>query len=330
MDSRKITMDDVAEISGISKTTVSYILNGKNANFQISESTVRKVAETAIQLNYRTEDARKALANLEPDRLSVLVLTPWLYAQHSDFMVQLHKAFREAQATQAIEFVYMQYPAGQIGKVLRPMIFARYDAVFVSGSSKEDHLYLSRNSRNLRKIILLNRRVDGILSVSGNDENASSLLAKKICACTSYSHFLLVSDPDSWCNRYRMNGFLKGLSENGKEARILRVDPKQPEEVFSTLEEALGNDGMVFFTQYYPAACFLIRHPDLFPQRGLACYDVDQLISRFLPKQLTSLDPHISLMALEAVRLAKRLKEGLDTQSVVINASLLSGNTLSF
>ena len=173
MKERKITMDDVAEHSGSSKTTVSYVLSGKPANFHISEGTVRRVAETALKLGYRLREAQAALDALETKRLSVLVLTPWLYAQHSDFMAQLHRAFRDAEEKEPAEFVYMQYHAGQIGKVLRPMIFARYDAVFVSGTSDEDNAYLERNRKNLGKVILLNRRAEGILSVSGNDLEAS-------------------------------------------------------------------------------------------------------------------------------------------------------------
>ena len=329
MKNRKIIMDDVAERSGSSKTTVSYVLSGKPANFQISEGTVRRVAETALELGYRPCEAQAALDALEFRRLSILVLTPWLYAQHSDFMAQLHRAFRDAEERESAEFVYMQYHAGQIGKVLRPMVFARYDAVFVSGTSDEDNAYLERNRRKLGKVILLNRRAEGILSVSGNDREASRKLAERICASGNYSRYLVVTDRDSWCSRDRRDGFLQGLEKFGAEVRVTELSRQDMAADFREMDGWLGERGMVFFTQYYPAAMYLTKQRNAPKGRGLACYDEDGLICRFLPKQLTAVNPCHEEMARRAVELAHRLQEGESPQSVIVNAKLIRGETVS-
>lgn len=325
MTDRKITMEDVAEQSGISKTTVSYVLSGKPANFHISEATVRRVAETALRLGYQTQRAEAALTALETGRLSVLVLTPWLYAQHSDFMVQLHRAFRDAQRQEPAEFVYMQYNTGEIGRVLRPMVFARYDAVFLIGTSEEDNAYLERNRKNLGKVILLNRRAEGILSVSGNDREASRSLAEQLCAAGNSGPFAVVTDRDSWCSRYRCEGFLAGLSPYGAE--VFSLAPEDPEQVFDALDAMLGEKGTVFFTQYFPAALYLKLREGKTGARSIACYDEDGLISRFLPRQLTAVDPRHGEMAREAVRLAHALQEGRPTESVIVEARLIRGET---
>ena len=331
MTSKKITMEDVAEESGISKTTVSYILNGKTANFQISEATIRKVAETAIRMGYHTEKAKSALAGLESIRTSILVVSPWLYAQHSDFMVQINRAFQEEERKSPVEFVYMQYRDGEIGKVLRPMVFSRYDAVFAIGSGKKDLEYLERHRENLSKVILLNRHAEGILSVSGNDREASYRLAKKLCWAHTYDRFIVVADPGSWCSRFRKEGFVQALSEEGQKCQVVDVWPYDAtEENFAELETMLGERGMVFFTQYYAAACFLIHRAHLVPRIGVACYDEDRLIRRFLPKQLTSLDPQIAEMAHAATDLAQKLKDGQPVAPVVVEAQLLAGETVDF
>lgn len=331
MATGKVTMEDVAEKSGISKTTVSYILNGKNANFQISEATVRKVAEAAISLGYHTEKARAALTALESARTSILVVSPWLYAQHSDFMVQINRALQQEEREHPVEFVYMQYREGEIGKVLRPMVFARYDAVFAVGSGEKDLEYLERNRENLSKVILINRQIEGLLSVSGNDREASYRLAKRICWARTYDRFLVVTDPGSWCSRFRKEGFLQALSEEGQKCQVIDLWSKEAtEEDFRGLERQLGERGMVFFTQYYAAACFLIRHPEKIPGVGVACYDEDGLISRFLPKPLTTMDPRITRMARAAIALAQQLKKGEPTASVIIEAQLVAGETVNF
>ncbi len=325
---KRITIDDVAEESGISRTTVSYILNGKCANFQISAATIRKVAETAIRLNYQKEKAQNALDGLEQDRISVLVLSPWLYAQHSDFMAQLHPAFKAMEERFRFEFVYMQYHSGQLGKVLRPMIFARYDAVVITGTSDEDNAYLSRNREKLSRVILLNRRVEGILSVSGNDRQATYELGCRLCAGRQYDKVLIVSDQNSWCSQFRKEGMLQAAQEANLPVEVWELDAQaMTDQTLQQVEAFLGDRGLVFFTQYQPAAMLLIRQPQATPCRGIACYDEDKSIRRFLPRQLTTLDPYVTEMAKEAAQMAKRLKAGEQPESVVIPAGLIAGQT---
>ncbi len=321
---KRITMDDVAEVSGISKTTVSYVLNGKNANFHISEATVRKVAETALSLGYYPEKAEAALLRLVSQALSILVLTPWLYAQHSDFMAQLHRAFQQAEAQEPVEFVYMQYHAGSIGKALRPMVFARYDAVFVAGSNDADHAYLTRNAKNLSKVILLNRRAEGILSVSGNDLEASRRLASRVLESGAYRNLIAVTDHDSWCSRFRLEGFRKAVSDGGRELTVLEFSAGTVEDTLRRAAEAAGEQDAVLFTQYYPAALFLTKYGSA---RGVAAYDTDGLLEGFLPKALTTIDPGLADMAGHAVSLAKQLKQGRSPRSVVVEAKILPGET---
>lgn len=328
MTKKRITIDDVAEASGISRTTVSYILNGKCASFQISEATIRKVAETALQLNYHREKAQAALDGLESAKVSVLVLSPWLYAQHSDFMAQLHPAFKAMEEQYRFEFVYMQYHSGQLGKVLRPMIFSRYDAVVITGTSDEDNAYLARNREKLSRVILLNRRVEGILSVSGNDREASLGLGRQLCAQMQYEPLLLISDRSSWCSRFRKEGFLQAAAEADRRIEVWDLDSQAlTEELLQKAEAFLGERGLVFFTQYQPAAMLLIRRPEDTTRRGIACYDEDKSIRRFLPRQLTTLDPCITEMAREAARMARQLKEGAQPEPVVIPAKLIQGET---
>lgn len=54
-----ITISDVASKAGVSRTTVSYVLNGRESGVRISEETRRRVSEAASELGYR----RNALAH---------------------------------------------------------------------------------------------------------------------------------------------------------------------------------------------------------------------------------------------------------------------------
>jgi LacI family transcriptional regulator len=60
--SKRITSQDVANLAGVSRTTVSFVLNNAEG-FQISEETRQKVLESAEQLGYVPDSAAQALAS---------------------------------------------------------------------------------------------------------------------------------------------------------------------------------------------------------------------------------------------------------------------------
>ena len=53
MGEKKVTMNDVAQAVGVSRTAVSFVLNGRAAEKGISPDLARRIADTARRLNYR-------------------------------------------------------------------------------------------------------------------------------------------------------------------------------------------------------------------------------------------------------------------------------------
>jgi LacI family transcriptional regulator len=58
-----VTISDVAKRAGVTKTTVSLVLNKKNSRIPISEKTVCRVLKAAEELNYRPSFSAKCLAS---------------------------------------------------------------------------------------------------------------------------------------------------------------------------------------------------------------------------------------------------------------------------
>lgn len=71
----RVTSADVARESGVSRTTVSYVLNG-TAGTSISESTRRRVLDTAARLGYAPSAAARTLRSGRSD-LVLCVLPDW-------------------------------------------------------------------------------------------------------------------------------------------------------------------------------------------------------------------------------------------------------------
>ncbi|MGX2974872.1 LacI family DNA-binding transcriptional regulator [Ursidibacter arcticus] len=58
---KRVTLNDIAELSGVSKTTVSMILNGQADQFRIKPETCEKVKAVAKECGYRVNASAKAL-----------------------------------------------------------------------------------------------------------------------------------------------------------------------------------------------------------------------------------------------------------------------------
>lgn len=58
---KKASLNDIAKRLGVSKTVVSFVLNGKAAEFRISEELCRKVREVADELNYQPNHIARGL-----------------------------------------------------------------------------------------------------------------------------------------------------------------------------------------------------------------------------------------------------------------------------
>ena len=58
---KRVTSEDVARVAGVSRTTVSFVLNGKDA-WSIPEETKQRVFEAARRLEYRPRASARALA----------------------------------------------------------------------------------------------------------------------------------------------------------------------------------------------------------------------------------------------------------------------------
>ncbi len=74
---KKVTIQDVADAAGVSKTTVSFILNGRD-DLRISEQTKKKVWQVINMLNYRPNLYAKNLRGTKVNKVVGLFMGPGL------------------------------------------------------------------------------------------------------------------------------------------------------------------------------------------------------------------------------------------------------------
>ena len=331
----KATIETIAKQCGVSKATVSYVLNNKKSSLGLSPQTIEKVLKVSRELNYRPDLVAVALAEKKNLPLSLLILTPWLYAQFSDFMAQVNAVMKDYADEYLLKTVYELYEIGDLAKILKSPRCAKFDAVLVIGTSDQDNQFLVRSRENLKNVVLLNRDVPGFPCAGGNDREAAAELAERIIAAGYYEQFIICNNSSATCcEQERIGGFAEALRKNADiEPVFYNLEPALPAEaqMMRLLAERDGKRSLYFMTQYYPAAQLNgiatrrgIRVPE---EIGIAAYDNHSLLKEFVKPALTTIDPKIREMTLEALRLARCLKDGTKAKGRIIEGTFVPGES---
>jgi len=331
----KATIEIIARKCGVSKATVSYVLNNKKSSLGLSAQTIDKVLRVSRELNYRPDLVAVALAEKRNLPLSLLILTPWLYAQFSDFMAQVNAVMKDFAEDYRLKTVYEPYEIGELAKVLKSPRCAKFDAIMVIGTSEKDHQFLTRNREKLKNVVLLNRKVAGYPCASGNDRESAAELAERIIAAGYYEQFIICrAQPASCCEQERIGGFADALRKSGNiDPVFCSLEPALPPEaqMMKLLAERDGKRTLYFLPQYYPAALLneiAIRRSIRVPEEiGIAAYDNHSILKQFVKPALTTIDPKIREMAKEALRLARCLKDGTKSKSRIIEGEFVPGES---
>lgn len=331
----KTTLEDIALASSVSKATVSYVLNNKRSSLGLSEQTIAKVLNVSRELNYRPDLVAVALSELKNVPLSLLILSPWLHSQFSDFMVQVSRVLEANTLSMRLKPTYELYQSGNLRKVLRPARSQKFNAVIVIGTSDEDDAFLRKNREKFPNVVLLNREVEGYACALGNDYEASAELARRIASAEYYERYVIFnSGKISDCEQKRIDGFRDILENAGvRDVRIYdgscSISPAEyPEQLFA---QFFKEKTLYFIPQYYQAACFLkyLQKKNIAVPKsaGVAAYDSHSLLTDFLSPSLTTIDPKIGEMTLTALQLAKGIKEGKNVSCAVVKSVFVPGES---
>lgn len=319
MEARKTgkpTQRDVARAAGVSVATVSYVLSGKRGGCAISPATASRIRRAAEELGYQKNADAAALSALKSEKLRLLVLSPWLYAQFSDFTYRINRVLERSDA----HVEYRNYKQGELRRALSAALCKRYDAVLLMGTAAEDDAHLSRMRHAYPNVIPVNREAEGYPFVAGDDGDAVEALCRRVSSA-EYDVFAAVLSPSpSSCEERRYEGFLRvfprGKAVSEEEARAL-------------LES--GERVCLFCPQYRPAATLLLhamRSGRRVPEEvGILAYDVHSQIEEFLSLPLCTVDPNIEEMAERALLHARALSRGEGAEASRVCASVRWGET---
>lgn len=134
------TIRDVANLSGVSVSTVSIVINGRQAERGIPDSTVRRVLDAVEQLGYRPNRAARTLRGM-PERPVIALF--WVLDRRSTFFMRLVRGIEETLSARGCDLVVHPYSNGRLCEAKRYLTSGDYAGILIGALSEDDADYLT-------------------------------------------------------------------------------------------------------------------------------------------------------------------------------------------
>lgn len=323
----KITLDYIAEKSGVSKTTVSYILNNKQTSMGISESTREKVKKVMEELKYFPDKTAVALGKRNKRKTKVLILTPWLNTANSQFMINVSKAVEGVK--KVTEADYRMYIAGELEELIVNRKNSAYDYFVVIGTSRKDDDFL-RDYPEKNRILLLNRKIDGYTYVSCDNFTGGGLIAEHCLRSSYYERYVILTNKKvSQALEEREKGIADYFIRNNHRKPQLEYLNDWSDNDFAGLLENYGRNKVLFFTlqdnHAVRLSSFMQKNKISIPDcAGITGYDNDPITAIVYPS-ITTIDSKNFEMAEKAFEKILNKEQGpsLITPELVVRKTTI-------
>ncbi len=302
-------LEDVARLAGVSRTTASYVINGKAELHRISAKTQERVMAVVREHNYRPDQAATAL-RLGSSRLLGFIL-PDLENQSYARLAKLLEAGARAQGFQLIITCSDDNPETEMA--LAEMLLARrIDALLVSSVLPTTSTFYRDLQTKGLPIIAIDRAMDDefFASVISEDMQGAVRLTDSLLINEPQSIGLIGAVPDIAISRQRELGFRKAISHSAPRLipKILHGDHFS-REVGSTLCAKWIEEGelpqAILTTSYVLLEGVLdelVQRPELLAMTQLATFGDNRLLD-FLPIRVNALSQQFPLIAEKALTL---------------------------
>lgn len=215
METRRVTLSDVAALAGVSATTASYILNGRSEEMRIAPDTGARVREAASRLGYRPNRSARSLRTRRTATVG-LVSDQIAGEQYGSRMLT-----GASSAARELDHLLVMGESGGDAEVEHLLIEEMLDR------DVDGIVYATRTARSIRvpdrlgavRAVLLNCEdpAADVLSVVPDDEGGGRLAAATLVAAGIEDVWVVGEDPvpDATAGPRRLAGIRAELAVHG-------------------------------------------------------------------------------------------------------------------
>jgi len=316
-----MTLDEIAKLAGVSKTTASYVINGKAQKYRISEKTQLKVMAVVDEHNYRPDHAASALRAGSSRSFGLIIpdLENTSYAKLAKLL-----EYNSRQAGYQILIGCSDDDPETEKNVAHALISRRIDALFVASCLPDGSDYYLTIQEKGTPIIAIDRSLDDehFGCVISEDFDAAYELTKSVVNENVKSIGLIGALPDLNISRQRQLGFEAKAKEKGLTSITGYGEHFNSESGKEIFEQWIKEDTVpdaIITTSYIlleGILDILIEKPELMGTVKLGTFGDNRLLD-FLPIKINSLPQQFELIADSALALglnasAKRYQAGIE------------------
>lgn len=330
-DRRKgVSIKDIAKAAGASPALVSFVLNGKQKQYRVSDAMAEKIRQIAKELDYKPNGFAKSLRDGTAHTIGVIV---------SDISNQFFADIVKNIETTAEEYGYMALfassdeSADKLADLTQKMLGKEVDGMIVVPCDGSESTIKMLEDRRI-PLVLIDRYIPDIKTdyVSLNNRKAAYEATEHLIK-QGYRRIGFVGYGGNLTNmKGRIEGYTQAMADYGNKdsAIIKQVDMKTLDK---SCEKAMNSlldnnvDAIVFATNSITIKCLYyiqnkgIRIPD---DLGIVCFDGDSAFD-FFYAPVTYVSQPLERMARKAVEILIDRLESQDclTQQVEADGTLV-------
>ena len=316
-----MTLDEIAKLAGVSKTTASYVINGKANKYRISEKTQKKVMKVVEEYNYRPDHAASSL-RAGHSRSFGLIIPDLENTSYAKLAKLLEQNSRKA-GYQILIGCSDDDPATEEA-LADTLISRRIDALFVASCLPNASEHYLKVQNQGTPIIAIDRPLDDeyFACVISEDFNAAFELTASLISSDVHSIGLIGALPELNISRERQIGFENAIKDLGIETQIgygEHFNREQGKKVFEQWIKAGSLPDAIVTTSYTlleGVLDALLEHPELMENQKLGTFGDNRLLD-FLPIKINSVPQQFEIIADSALASAlnasaKRYQAGVE------------------
>ncbi len=151
---KRATAREVAEAAGVSRTTVSFVLNNL-PGMRISEETRQRVLEAATQLNYHPDATARRMVSGQTNVIGFVLRQDPEQAFADHFLPQVLSGLGQAAAAQGYHILFQPLPPKNKTNSYMRLIRERHvDGIVLSGPRFDDQTILAASNDAAPVVIL--------------------------------------------------------------------------------------------------------------------------------------------------------------------------------
>ncbi|RKJ92244.1 catabolite repressor/activator [Aeromonas veronii] len=308
-------LDEIAALAGVSRTTASYVINGKADQYRISQATRDKVMAVVTAHNYQPDSRAASLRGGQTKTLG-FILPDLENASYAKLAKRLEQGAR-AQGYQLLIVCSEDDPATE--KELAQMLVSRHvDALLVASCLPPDDPFYGKLQAQGSQILAIDRAMaaDKFVTVASENEKASFDLTSSLLTPTLRHIALVTALPALTISQERKAGFEQAVASHSAARHLCEGDHFSRLEgyrLIKDLHQQLGQLPEALITTSYilmeGVLDYLLEQEIDMSQLAMATFGDDRLLD-FLPFGINSLPQQHGALANQALELALKAVNG--------------------